>query len=112
MIERHHLEILRAVERQGSLTAAAEQLHLTQSALSHAMRKLEQQLGTPVWLREGRQLRFTQAGNQLLALQSQQLGDLAAAIAAQGRAEMLEAARAAAAEAEGRERFRRFRKGH
>ena len=68
MIERHHLEILRAVERQGSLTAAAEQLHLTQSALSHAVRKLEQQLGTPVWLREGRQLRFTQAGSQLLGL--------------------------------------------
>lgn len=57
-------------------------------------------------------LQAAQAGNQLLALQSQQLGDLAAAIAAQGRAEMLEAARAAAAEAEGRERFRRFRKGN
>jgi P-type conjugative transfer protein TrbJ len=57
-------------------------------------------------------LQAAQAGNQLLALQSQQLGDLAAAIAAQGRAEMLGAARAAAAEAEGRERFRRFRKGH
>jgi len=68
MVERHHLEIMRAVERQGSLTAAAEQLHLTQSALSHAIRKLEQKLGTPVWLREGRQLRFTQAGVQLLAL--------------------------------------------
>ncbi|MBE0485835.1 LysR family transcriptional regulator [Marinobacter sp.] len=68
MIERSHLEIFRAVERQGSLTAAAEQLHLTQSALSHAIRKLEQQLGTPVWLREGRQLRFTQAGDQLLNL--------------------------------------------
>ncbi|PSF05812.1 LysR family transcriptional regulator [Marinobacter fuscus] len=68
MVERHHLEIMRAVERQGSLTAAAEQLHLTQSALSHAIRKLEQQLGTPVWLREGRQLRLTQAGHQLLAL--------------------------------------------
>ncbi|SNT08641.1 P-type conjugative transfer protein TrbJ [Sphingopyxis indica] len=57
-------------------------------------------------------LQAAQAGNQLLALQSQQLGDLAAAIAAQGRAEMLGAARAAAAEAEGRERFRRFRKGN
>lgn len=56
-------------------------------------------------------LQAAQAGNQLLALQSQQLGDLAAALAAQGRAEMLGAARAAAAEAEGRERFRRFRKG-
>ncbi|RKR70914.1 LysR family transcriptional regulator [Marinobacter nauticus] len=68
MVERHHLEIMRSVERQGSLTAAAEQLHLTQSALSHAIRKLEQQLGTSVWLREGRQLRLTQAGHQLLAL--------------------------------------------
>jgi P-type conjugative transfer protein TrbJ len=57
-------------------------------------------------------LQAAQAGNQLLALQSQQLGDLAAAIAAQGRAEMLDAARVAAAEAEGRERFRRFRKGN
>ena len=51
-----------------------------------------------------------QAGNQLLALQTQQLTDLAAVMAAQGRAQMLEAARRAAAEAEGRERFRRFRK--
>ena len=57
-------------------------------------------------------LQAAQAGNQLLALQSQQLGDLAAAIAAQGRAQMLDAARAAATEAEGRERFRRFRKGN
>jgi P-type conjugative transfer protein TrbJ len=57
-------------------------------------------------------LQAAQAGNQILAVQSQQLGDLAAALAAQGRAEMLDAARAAAAEAEGRERFRRFRKGN
>lgn len=57
-------------------------------------------------------LQAAQAGNQLLALQSQQLGDLAAALAAQGRAEMLGAARDAAAEAEGRERFRRFRKSN
>jgi len=76
MIERSHLEIFRAVERQGSLTAAAEQLHLTQSALSHAIRKLEQQLGTPVWLREGRQLRFTQAGEQLLNLANRLLPQL------------------------------------
>lgn len=55
-------------------------------------------------------LQAAQAGNQLLALQSQQLADLTAAIAAQGRAEALDAARRAAAEAEARERFRRFRK--
>jgi LysR family transcriptional regulator for metE and metH len=65
MIERIHLATLLEVERQGSLTAAAEVLHLTQSALSHSMRKLEQQLGTDLWLREGRQLRLTQAGQYL-----------------------------------------------
>ncbi|RSU78981.1 P-type conjugative transfer protein TrbJ [Sphingomonas sp. S-NIH.Pt3_0716] len=54
-------------------------------------------------------LQAAQAGNQLLALQSQQLADLTAALAAQGRAQALDAARAAAIEAEGRERFRRFR---
>ena len=57
-------------------------------------------------------LQAAQAGNQILAVQSQQLSDLAAAISAQGRAQMLDAARAAAAEAEGRERFRRFRQGN
>ena len=53
-------------------------------------------------------LQATQAGNQLLALQSQQLADLTAAVAAQGRAQALDAARNAAEEAEARERLRRF----
>lgn len=53
-------------------------------------------------------LQAAQAANQLLALQSQQLADLTAAVAAQGRAQTLDAARHAAEEAEGRERFRRF----
>lgn len=68
MIERIHLRILQQVEKQGSLTAAASVLHLTQSALSHTMKKLEQQLGTDIWLREGRSLRLTQAGQYLLAV--------------------------------------------
>lgn len=55
-------------------------------------------------------LQAAQAGNQLLAIQTQQLADLTAAIAAQGRAQSIEAARSAATEAEGRERFRRFRR--
>ena len=62
MLERMHLAIVQEVEKQGSLTAAANVLCLTQSALSHSMRKLEQQLGTDIWLREGRTLRLTQAG--------------------------------------------------
>lgn len=68
MLERSHLLVVREVERQGSLTAAAEVLNLTQSALSHTVRKLEQQLGTAVWTREGRSMRLTQAGHYLLGL--------------------------------------------
>ena len=68
MLERSHLAILDEVEKEGSLTAAAKVLCTTQSALSHSMRKLEEQLGTPVWLREGRSLRLTQAGEYLLGL--------------------------------------------
>lgn len=79
MIERAHLAIVREVERQGSLTAAAGVLCLTQSALSHSMKKLEQQLGTEVWLREGRSLRLTQAGQYLLAVAERVLPQLALA---------------------------------
>lgn len=79
MIERIHLAIIREVEQQGSLTAAAEKLFLTQSALSHSMKKLEQQLGTDIWLREGRSLRLTQAGQYLLAVANRLLPQLALA---------------------------------
>ncbi|MEO3431891.1 P-type conjugative transfer protein TrbJ [Inquilinus sp. CAU 1745] len=53
-------------------------------------------------------LQAVQAGNQLLALQSGQIADLTAAIAAQNRASALEAARAASAEAQARENLARF----
>ncbi|MBC7663397.1 MAG: LysR family transcriptional regulator [Caulobacter sp.] len=79
MIERIHLSIIQEVDRQGSLTAAANVLCLTQSALSHSMRKLEEQLGTQIWLREGRSLRPTQAGQYLLAVANRVLPQLALA---------------------------------
>lgn len=53
-------------------------------------------------------LQATQAGNQMLALQAQQLADLTAAVAAQGRAQSLESARRAAAQDQAREQLRRF----
>ncbi len=68
MIERSHLSILTAIEQQGTLTQAAEALHLSQSALSHSIRKLESQLGVAVWEKHGRNLRLTQAGQQILSL--------------------------------------------
>jgi LysR family transcriptional regulator for metE and metH len=76
MLERIHLSLIREVERQGSLTAAAEVLCLTQSALSHAVKKLETQLGTDIWTREGRSLRLTQAGQYLLGLANRLLPQL------------------------------------
>lgn len=53
-------------------------------------------------------LQATQAGNQILALQAQQLADLTATVAAQGRAQSLESAQRAAAQDQGREQLRRF----
>ncbi|GGI34082.1 MULTISPECIES: P-type conjugative transfer protein TrbJ [Bradyrhizobium] len=53
-------------------------------------------------------LQATQAGNQLLALQAQQLADLTATVAAHGRAQALEAAQRAAAQDQGREQLQRF----
>jgi P-type conjugative transfer protein TrbJ len=53
-------------------------------------------------------LQAVQAGNQLIALQTRQLADLTALIAAQGRAAAIESARAAADEAQAREQTRRF----
>ncbi|AJC16080.1 LysR family transcriptional regulator [Pandoraea sputorum] len=76
MLDRIHLSIVQEVEKQGSLTAAAGVLHVTQSALSHSMKKLEQQLGTHIWLREGRSLRLTQAGQYLLAVANRVLPQL------------------------------------
>jgi type IV secretion system protein TrbJ len=53
-------------------------------------------------------LQATQAGNQILALQAQQLVDLTATVVAQGRAQSLEAAQRATAQDQGREQLRRF----
>ena len=53
-------------------------------------------------------LQASQAGNQLLALQAQQLADLTATVAAQSRAQNLESAQRTAAQDQGREQLRRF----
>lgn len=66
MLERSHMEIIEALDRLGSLTKAAEELHLTQSALTHSIRKLEEKTGSPVWIKEGRGLRLTEAGELIL----------------------------------------------
>lgn len=76
MIERSHLRIIREVNKRGSLTSAAEVLCLTQSALSHTIKKLEQAAGVSVWERNGRNLRLTQAGEYLLTIANRLLPQL------------------------------------
>jgi len=51
-----------AAARLGSFGRAAEELGLTQSAISHQMRLLEERLGQPLFLRHGRSVRLTDAG--------------------------------------------------
>jgi LysR family transcriptional regulator for metE and metH len=70
------LAIIRTVDEVGSMTAAAEKLNLTQSALSHTMKKFEEQVGTPIWQRSGRRLVPTQTGQYLLAVANRLLPQL------------------------------------
>lgn len=76
MIERLHLEIILAVAEHKTLTRAAEQLCLSQSALSHSIKKLEARLGLKLWLKEGRGLRLSPAGLRLLKLAQRLLPQL------------------------------------
>ena len=58
----HHLYYFWTVARTGHLTRAAESLHISQSALSGQIRKLEESLGYDLFVREGRRLRLSEAG--------------------------------------------------
>jgi LysR family transcriptional regulator for metE and metH len=76
MIDSQPLAILREVARTGSVTAAAERLNVSQSALSHAIAKFEERHNIKVWKKDGRSLRFTQAGSYLLNLADRLLPQL------------------------------------
>ncbi len=67
-LQLQHLRCLIALADSGSLTAAAERLHLTQSALSHQIGGIERHFGTRLFQRKSRPLRFTPAGARLLDL--------------------------------------------
>lgn len=68
MLELRHLRTLVTLREADSLVEASERLHLTQSALSHQMKDLEQRLGTPLFVRKTRPVQFTSAGLRLLRL--------------------------------------------
>ncbi|MEJ6000733.1 LysR substrate-binding domain-containing protein [Paucibacter soli] len=69
----HHLNALRCFEaaaRLLSFTQAAAELHVTQAAVSHQVRALEQALGQPLFERRPRQVRLTAAGERLVGVLS------------------------------------------
>ena len=79
-IELRHLRLLVAVAESGGLTAAAERLHLTQSAVSHQLKALEDALGLSLIDRAARPAGFTAAGRRLLALARESLPQVDAAM--------------------------------
>jgi LysR family transcriptional regulator for metE and metH len=68
LLELRHLKTLLALEETGSVSQAAKRVFLTQSALSHQLRQLETLYGLPLFMRKTLPLRFTPAGERLLAL--------------------------------------------
>jgi LysR family transcriptional regulator for metE and metH len=66
-LEIRHLRLIQAVAQQGTLTRAGSLLHLTESALSHQLRAIEEQLGTTVFFRLKKRMVLTPAGERLLS---------------------------------------------
>ncbi len=88
MMRRGDLDDLAAfavVARRLSFTAAAAELRLSTSALSHAVKGLETRLGIRLLQRNSRSVSVTEAGEQLLATLGPALGDIGAALAELGR---------------------------
>jgi LysR family transcriptional regulator for metE and metH len=79
MLEIRHLRSLVAIADAGKLATAAERVHLSQSALSHQIRALEEHHGLPLFERTRQGLRFTPAGERLLTLSRAVLADVHAA---------------------------------
>lgn len=67
-LEFRHLRTIRAIHRAGGVGRAAEQLNLTQSALSHQLKGLEEQCGVELFVRRTKPLKLSVAGMKLLKL--------------------------------------------
>ena len=70
------LEILQAIAETGSFTASGRKLHVSQSAISRQILLLEEELGEPLFLRVGRQVRMTPAAESLVQLGQRVFRDL------------------------------------
>jgi LysR family glycine cleavage system transcriptional activator len=83
------LRMFEATARHASFTKAAAELHVTQAAVSHQLRALEEQLGIKLFQRSTRRLNLTPAGQRLLPAVSDAFETLGRAVADIGRGERL-----------------------
>lgn len=77
-IEFRHLRTIKAIHDMGGLARAAEQLNITQSALSHQIKGIEDQAGVELFTRRSKPLRLSAAGFKMLAAAESILPQVAA----------------------------------
>jgi LysR family transcriptional regulator, regulator for metE and metH len=77
-LEFRHLRTIRAIHEAGGLARAADQLNMTQSALSHQVKGLEDQAGVELFVRRSKPLRLSAAGMRLLRLAERVLPEVEA----------------------------------
>lgn len=80
-IEFRHLRTIKAIHEAGGLAKAADQLNITQSALSHQVKGLEDQAGVELFVRRSKPLKLSAAGKRLLRLAEQVLPQIEATLA-------------------------------
>jgi LysR family transcriptional regulator for metE and metH len=77
-IDFRHLRTIRAIHQAGGLARAADLLHITQSALSHQIKGLEDQAGVELFVRRSKPLRLSAAGMRLLRVADKVLPEIEA----------------------------------
>ena len=77
-LEFRHLRTIRAIHDAGGLARAADILHITQSALSHQVKALEDQVGMELFHRRTKPMKLSPAGLKLLRLAERVLPEVAA----------------------------------
>lgn len=77
-LEFRHLRTIKAIHEAGGLARAADVLNITQSALSHQIKGLEEQAGVELFVRRSKPLKLSPAGHRLLRLAEQVLPQVAA----------------------------------
>jgi DNA-binding transcriptional LysR family regulator len=85
MLDTDQLRSFIAIVDTGSFTKAAERVNKTQSAVSMHVRRLEDQLGRPLFMKHGRGVRLSDDGERLIDYARQMLDVEAAALAAVSR---------------------------